>query len=257
MSVTRWKLTIEYCGRDFSGWQRQNGVPSVQQSIEEAILKFSGQEARLHVAGRTDAGVHARGQVAHVDLEAFSKPMEPYEVAKAINAHLRPHRAAVIAAQKVADDFHARFAAVNKLYQYRIINRSAPPVIEDGLAWHTKRPMDVAAMQEGAQHLLGHHDFTTFRDTQCQAKSPMKTLDRLDIMLRPFDGCGGQEIIIETEGRSFLHHQVRNMVGTLVLVGEGRWTPQDVKLALEAKDRTKGGPTAPACGLYLMRVDYP
>lgn len=255
-TTTRWKLTIEYRGSDYAGWQRQDGVPSVQQSIEEAIQKFSGQAARLHVAGRTDAGVHARGQVAHVDLAPFSKPMEGFEVAKAINAHLRPQAIAIVKAEIVLDDFHARFAAVNKLYRYRIINRSGWLALDSGLAWHFKRPLDVTAMQEGARHLLGHHDFTTFRDTQCQAKSPMKTLDRLDITTRDYDGVGGSEIVIETEGRSFLHHQVRNMVGTLSLVGEGKWQPDDMKKALEARDRAAGGMTAPAEGLYLMRVDY-
>ena len=256
MNMTRWKLTIEYNGRDYAGWQRQDNVPSIQQEIEEAVFKFSNQEARLHVAGRTDAGVHARAQVAHIDLDDFKKPMEGYEVAKAINAHLRPKPIAVINAEIVNDDFHARFSAVNKLYQYRIVNRSALPALDQGLVWHVRRTLNVKAMQAGAQYLLGHHDFTTFRDSQCQAKSPMKTLDRLEITARPYDAAGGIEIILETEGRSFLHHQVRNMVGTLALVGEGKWQPEDIKRALEARDRTKGGPTAPADGLYLMRVEY-
>lgn len=254
--MTRWKLTIEYNGSDYSGWQRQDNVPSVQQEIEEAIEKFSGQSIRLHVAGRTDAGVHARGQVAHVDLDAFSKPMQPFEVAKAINAHLRPRPISIIKAEIVDSEFHARFHATNKLYRYRIVNRSAPPALDKKTAWHVKRPLDAAKMQEGAHYLLGHHDFTTFRDSQCQAKSPEKTLDRLDISLRDYDPAGGQEIWIEAEGRSFLHHQVRNMVGTLALVGEGKWTPEDVKTALAARDRSAGGPTCPADGLYLMRVDY-
>lgn len=254
--TSRWKITIEYRGSAYAGWQRQDGVPSVQQSIEEAIRKFSGQDVRLHVAGRTDAGVHARGQVAHVDLLPPKKPMEGFEVAKAINAHLRPQEIAIVKAEIVPEDFHARFSAVNKLYRYRIINRSGWLALDLGLAWHFKRPLNVAAMQDGARHLLGHHDFTTFRDAQCQAKSPMKTLDRLDIITRDYDGVGGQEIVIETEGRSFLHHQVRNMVGTLSLVGEGKWRPDDVKTALEAKNRAAGGITAPAEGLYLMRVDY-
>ncbi|MCB1783756.1 MAG: tRNA pseudouridine(38-40) synthase TruA [Alphaproteobacteria bacterium] len=254
--MTRWKLTIEYKGTDYAGWQRQNDVPSVQQAIEEAISKFSGQDATLHVAGRTDAGVHACGQVAHVDLEPFKKPMDPFEVSKAINAHLRPQPVAIVKAEIVSDDFHARFSALNKLYRYRILRRGAPPALEQGLVWHYKKPLDVGAMREGAAHLLGHHDFTTFRDSQCQAKSPFKTLDRLDLFVRPYDDGGGEEIYVETEGRSFLHHMVRNMVGTLVLVGEGKWQPGDMKVALEARDRTKGGPTAPADGLYLVRVDY-
>ncbi|MCD8496632.1 MAG: tRNA pseudouridine(38-40) synthase TruA [Alphaproteobacteria bacterium] len=255
--MNRWKLTIEYDGTNYAGWQRQGeGIPSVQAEIEQAIFKFCAQDVTLHVAGRTDAGVHARGQVAHVDLADFKNPMEPFEVAKAINAHIKKHRVSVISAEVADNEFHARFHAVNKLYRYRIINRPAPPALEAKLVWHVKRPLNVAAMHEAGQVLLGHHDFTTFRDSQCQAKSPEKTLDRLDIASQEYDGCGGQEIIIETEGRSFLHHQVRNMVGTLALVGEGKWSAADVRAALEARDRTKGGPTAPASGLYLMRVDY-
>jgi tRNA pseudouridine38-40 synthase len=254
--MTRWKFTIEYHGAEFAGWQRQDGVPSVQQSIEEAIEKFSGQKVTLHVAGRTDAGVHAMGQVAHADLSPFTKTMDGSEIAKAINAHLRPVRVSVLTAQEVESDFHARFSATNKLYRYRILNRPAPPATEAGLVWHVKRPLNAKRMQTAAQHLLGQHDFTTFRDSQCQAKSPVKTLDRLHITAKPYDDRGGQEIIIETEGRSFLHHMVRNMVGTLALVGEGKWTDGDVKTALQACDRTKGGPTAPAAGLFLVRVDY-
>lgn len=254
--MTRWKFTIEYKGTEYAGWQRQADAPSVQQAIEEALFRFCGQDVRLCVAGRTDAGVHAMGQVAHADLAEFKKEMAPFEVAKAINAHLRPAPISILKARVVPDDFHARFSAVNKLYRYRILRRSAFPAIEKGLLWHVKKPLDVAAMREGAAFLLGRHDFTTFRDSACQAKSPVKTLDRLDVAVRDYDGCGGQEIIIEAEGRSFLHHMVRNMVGTLALVGEGRWAPADVQRALSARDRTKGGPTAPADGLCLMRVDY-
>ena len=256
--MTRWKLTIEYDGTKYFGWQRQDGdIPSVQQAIEEAIPKFCQQQATLHVAGRTDAGVHAWGQVAHVDLDDFTRPMSGFEVAKAINAHLRPHRISIVEAAPVADDFHARFMAVKKLYRYRIVARSAPLAIEEGLAWHLRRALDAQAMHASAQHLIGQHDFTSFRDAACQAKSPVKTLDRLDVTARDYDGMGGQEILIEAEGRSFLHHQVRNMVGTLVLVGEGKWTPADMKTVLAARDRTKAGQTAPAEGLYLVRVDYP
>lgn len=255
--MTRWKLTIEYKGTDFAGWQRQpDGILTVQQAIEEAVFRFSGQSITLYVAGRTDAGVHARGQVAHVDLTDFSKPMQPFEVAKAINAHMRSLPVSIIKAETVSDDFHARFSARNKLYQYRIINRSGRLALDLGLAWHCKKPLDTEAMQAGANYLIGHHDFTTFRDSQCQAQSPLKTLDRLDVITRPYDFADGTEILIETEGRSFLHHQVRNMVGTLVMVGEGKWRPEDVKIALEAKDRSRGGMTAPSDGLYLMRVDY-
>lgn len=255
--MIRWKFTIEYDGKRYAGWQRQEeGIVSVQGTIEAAIEKFCQQKITLHVAGRTDAGVHARGQVAHVDLEDFKKPMEPFEVSKAINAHLKSHRITIVKAEIVDPAFHARFHATNKLYRYRIVNRGTPPALERGLVWHMKRPLDAARMHEAAQLLLGQHDFTTFRDSQCQAKSPVKTLDRLDVTARPYDGAGGQEIIIEAEGRSFLHHQVRNMVGTLALVGEGKWGVSDIRQALEARDRTKGGPTAPAEGLYLMRVDY-
>ncbi len=254
--MTRYKLTIEYRGTDYRGWQRQVDVPSIQQAIEDAIKGFSNQDVSVCVAGRTDAGVHARGQVAHVDLGEFSKPMDGYSITKAINAHLRPQPITIIHTQAVDDEFHARFSAVNKLYQYRIVNRPSLPALDNGLVWHVGRLLDVEAMRESAEHLLGKHDFSTFRDSECQAKSPIKTLDRLDIDVRDYDTCGGHEILIEVEGRSFLHHQVRNIAGTLSLVGLGKWEPKDMKIALEAKDRTKGGPTAPADGLYLMRVDY-
>jgi len=255
--MQRYRLIIEYEGTNFSGWQAQENVPTIQARIEAAILQFSGQEVKLHVAGRTDAGVHARGQVAHVDMEPFSKPMDGFEIAKAINAHLRPDPIAVLIAEPVSEEFHARFAAKNKLYQYRIINRGALLGLEQGKAWHVKKPLNVTAMHEAAQHLLGHHDFTTFRDSQCQANTPMRTLDRCDVSEQSYDVAGGREIFIEVEGQSFLHHMVRNIAGTLVLVGEGKWQPDDVKAALEECDRTKGGPTAPAEGLYLMRIDYP
>ncbi len=255
--MTRYKMIIEYYGAGFAGWQRQRDVPSIQQSIEEAIFKFSGQEVDVTVAGRTDAGVHACGQVAHVDLNEFSKPMDGYRIAKAINAHLRPKTIAILDVSEVKTEFHARFDAKNKLYRYRILNRPSPLTLEHGRMWQIRKVLDVNAMQEGAKHLLGHHDFTTFRDSECQAKTPMRTLDRLDIVAKPYDGCGGIEIGIEAEGKSFIHHQVRNMVGTLSLVGLGKWAPEDVKAALEAKDRTKGGPTAPSDGLYLVRIDYP
>jgi tRNA pseudouridine38-40 synthase len=255
-NMIRWKITVEYNGSDYSGWQRQDGVPSIQQSIEEALFKFCQQDIRLHVAGRTDAGVHARGQVAHFDLDYGDRTLDGYDLAKALNAHLRPQPISIVKAEPVAADFHARFHAHNKLYQYRIINRPAFLALDRTLAWHCKRPLDVAAMHEAAQVLVGHHDFTTFRDSQCQAKSPVKTVDRLSVTAQPYDAYGGQLILIEAEGRSFLHHQVRNFVGTLALVGEGRWNADDVARALAAKDRKAGGPTAPADGLYLMRIDY-
>ncbi len=254
--MTRYKLTLEYNGKDFVGWQKQPDHPSVQQAVEEAIKEFSGQEVELIVAGRTDAGVHARGQVAHVDLDGFSKPMDGYGILKAINACLRPKAISVINVDVVDDGFHARFDATNKLYIYRIINRPGFLSLDQGFAWHVGKKLDVQAMQNGANHLLGHHDFSTFRASECQAKTPMRTLDRLDIIARDYDGTGGKELLFETEGKSFLHHQVRNMVGTLVQVGLGKWSPEKIKKVLNAKDRTKGGPTAPAHGLYLMRVDY-
>ncbi len=254
--MQRYKLTIEYMGRGYYGWQRQPDVPSIQQEIETAIHKFCAQDVIVTVAGRTDAGVHARGQVAHVDFAPFKTPMDGFAIMKAINAHLRPQSISILKAELVDEDFHARFSAINKLYQYKVINRHAFLTVEEGRVWHIQRRLDIEAMREGAKHLLGNHDFTTFRDSECQAKSPIKTLGRLDITVRDYDLCGGQEIIFETEGQSFLHHQVRNMVGTLSLVGLGKWSPEDVKIALEAKHRTKGGPTAPSDGLYLMRVDY-
>lgn len=254
--MQRWKITIEYRGSDFAGWQRQQDVPSIQQSIEEALYKFCQQDIRLYVAGRTDAGVHALGQVAHFDLDYGERALDGYDLMKAINYHLQPHPISVIYAEKVSEDFHARYGAVNKLYRYRILQRPAFPSMDLGLVWHFKKPLDTKAMHDAAQVLLGYHDFTTFRDAQCQAKSPMKTLDRLDVFERVYDNHGGTEIIIETEGRSFLHHQVRNMVGTLTLVGGGKWDKADLKAALEAKDRSSGGMTAPSDGLYLVRIDY-
>ncbi|MCB1562623.1 MAG: tRNA pseudouridine(38-40) synthase TruA [Alphaproteobacteria bacterium] len=254
--MQRYKLTIEYRGTDYAGWQRQKDARSIQQEIEEAIFAFSGQDATIHAAGRTDAGVHARGQVAHVDLSPLKKPMDPFEITKAINAFLIEKSISVLSAEPVEEDFHARFAAQNKLYIYRILNRPALAALEKNLVWHVKQPLDVRAMHEAAQILTGYHDFTTFRGSQCQAKSPERTLDRLDIYERPYDSCGGCEIIIEAEARSFLHHQVRNMVGTLSLIGLGKWTAKNLGDALKACDRTQGGPSAPAAGLYLVRVDY-
>lgn len=254
--MQRWKITVEYCGTDYAGWQRQENAPSVQQAIEEAITGFCGQEIRIHAAGRTDSGVHARGQVAHFDLDYGDRPLNGYDLAKAINAHLRPRPVSVIAAEAVGEDFHARFSACNKLYTYRILCRPSPPALEAGKLWHFRRPLDVNAMRDSAKVLIGHHDFSTFRDSQCQARSPEKTLDRLDIEEVPYDTCGGVEVRVHAEARSFLHHQVRNMVGSLVLAGEGKWNREDMRKALEAKDRSSGGPTAPADGLYLVRVDY-
>lgn len=251
--MARWKITIEYKGTDYSGWQRQDKAPSIQQSIEEAITKFCQQEIVIQAAGRTDAGVHAKAQIAHFDLD---RDIGTFELTKALNAHLRPQTISIIKTEIVEAEFHARFHAKNKLYHYRIINRSPFLTYDKDLAWHVKHRLDVDAMQDAAQVFVGTHDFTTFRDTNCQAKSPVKTLDRLDVSVRDYDGVGGREIIIAAESRSFLHHQVRNMAGTLKMVGEGKWTKADVVSALAAKDRTKGGPTAASEGLYLVRVDY-
>lgn len=250
MSVQRWKLTIEYAGRPFSGWQLQPGTLTVQRVIEEALHKFCQQDIRVQAAGRTDAGVHACGQVAHFDLDYGDRTLEGYDLTKALNAHIGDYPVSVLAAEKVASDFHARFSALNKLYIYRLLNRSAPPAIDAGRVWHVRRPLDDKAMHDAAQVFLGVHDFTTFRASECQAKTPVRSLTRTNVER------DGDEIFFHFEGKSFLHHQVRNMVGTLALVGEGKWNKGDVETALAARDRKAGGPTAPPEGLYLMRVDY-
>lgn len=251
--MTRYKLTIEYDGRDFVGWQRQDNGYSVQQALEDAIFGFCGQQVLVEGAGRTDAGVHATGQVAHVDLADLppdrSKPPEA-TLRDALNHHLKPHAAAVLDAVPVADDFHARFSATRRRYLYRIVNRRAPLVLDAGRAWHVAAPLDADAMADAAQALIGHHDFTSFRSVHCQAKSAGKTLDRLDVM------NDGDEIRITAGARSFLHNQVRIFVGTLKQVGAGKWTRADVAAALAARDRTAGGPTAPPDGLYLAEVGY-
>ena len=254
--MTRYKFTIEYNGANYYGWQRQDDVPTIQGAVEEAITKFCGQKINIQCAGRTDAGVHAHGQVAHGDLEELKRSMEPFEITKAINAHLLPAPISIVKTEIVDEDFHARFGAKDKLYHYRIINRTGFLALDRGLAWHIKRPLDTEAMQRAAQMLLGHHDFSSFRDAQCQSKSPMRTLDRLDVIATPEPLSGGQEILIEAGAQSFLHHQVRNMVGTLAKVGHGNLSVADMRTILEAKDRRRAGPTAPAEGLYLMRVDY-
>lgn len=255
--MNRWKITIEYDGTDYCGWQRQNdGVPSIQQSIETAIHKFCGQDITVTAAGRTDAGVHAYGQIAHFDLDYGDRDLNGFDLAKAINAHLRPQPIAIIHATIVDDEFHARFTAKNKLYRYRIVTRSAPPIHDINHVWHMKYALDVDAMKQAARHLLGHHDFSSFRDSQCQAKSPMRTLDHIHITEKQYDRFGGQEIWIELEAQSFLHHQCRNIAGTLVDVGKEKTTPDDVKMILEAKDRTKAGMTAPASGLSIVHIDY-
>jgi tRNA pseudouridine38-40 synthase len=245
--MPRYKLTIEYDGRPFVGWQVQDNGPSVQGVLAAAIAAFCGEEARVQGAGRTDAGVHALGQVGHVDLV---KDWDEDTVRDALNAHLRPHPVAVLKAERVADTFDARFSAIRRHYRYRIISRRADLTLERGLAWRIGKPLDGAAMHAAAQRLVGRHDFTTFRHAECQAKSPVKTLDRLDVE-RSED-----EIDVTASARSFLHTQVRSMVGALALVGEGRWTADDVSIALERCDRTACAPVAPPDGLYLTRVDY-
>ena len=256
--LTRYKLTIEYKGTDYAGWQRQNdtGLKTIQGEIEAAIHAFSGQTVNVQCAGRTDAGVHARGQIAHVDFAAFNSPMENFEIVKAINAHLRPQPISILDIEQSNADFHARYSAKQKLYVYRIINRQSPPVMDADFVWHIRRPLDAAAMHDAAQILLGQHDFTTFRDSECQAKNPIRTLDQLDVTTHKYDDFGGQEIRIEARAMSFLHHMVRNLAGTLTLVGEGKWSVSDLQDALAAKDRTKGGPTAPASGLCMEKIDY-
>jgi tRNA pseudouridine38-40 synthase len=246
--VTRFKLTIEYNGTPFQGWQRLSDGPSVQGAIEDAVEKLSGARSDVIGSGRTDAGVHARGQVAHVDIE---KPFEPQRLADALNAHLRPHPIAVLRAEIASPEFHVRFDAVRRVYHYRIIMRRAPLTLDLGKAWRAPRPLDAGAMQAATDRLIGQHDFTTFRDSQCQAKSPIKTLDRCDVIEVP-EG----ELVIVCEARSFLHRQVRSMVGTLVEVGLGKMSADDVGASLAAKDRARCGPVAPPDGLYLMRVDY-
>ncbi len=246
--MPRYKLTIEYDGTGLVGWQRQPQGLSVQQALETAIEKFCGERVIVHGAGRTDAGVHALAQVAHVDL-AREHPVET--IRGALNHHLRPATISVLAADPVAADFHARISAIGRVYRYRILNRRPPPMLDRMRVWHVAPPLDLAAMQAGAAHLVGNHDFSTFRDSLCQAKSPVKTLDALEVSRI------GEEIHIEARARSFLHHQVRNMAGTLKLVGLGQWTPDDVATALAARDRRAGGPTAPAEGLYLVEVAYP
>ncbi|MBM3541200.1 MAG: tRNA pseudouridine(38-40) synthase TruA [Alphaproteobacteria bacterium] len=245
--MPRYKLVIEYDGAAFVGWQRQANGPSVQAAVEDAVFKFCQERVTVHAAGRTDAGVHALGQVAHLDLV---KETPPGKVRDAVSFHLKPLPVVVLSAEVAAEDFNARLKARRRTYLYRIVNRRAPLALDRGRAWHLGAPLDAAAMHGAAQALVGRHDFTTFRASQCQARSPVKTLDELSVERQ------GEEIRVTARARSFLHHQVRNMVGTLRLVGEGKWSAADVRRALEACDRAAGGPTAPPDGLYLVSVDY-
>ncbi len=249
--MPRYALKIEYDGGPFSGWQRQSAHASVQASLEAAIAKIAPEAPLVQGAGRTDAGVHAWGQVAHVDL---ARDWVPFRLAGAINFHLKPAPIAVVDVAAVADDFHARFSASGRRYIFRLFNRRAPVTHERGQVWQVIHPLELAPMREAAGLLLGHHDFTTFRSTTCQANSPMKTLDRLDITIRDLDH--GTEFIFDVRARSFLHNQVRSFVGTLERVGAGHWTPQDVSRALAARDRAACGPVSPPQGLYLSGVDY-
>ncbi|MDP1617169.1 tRNA pseudouridine(38-40) synthase TruA [Phenylobacterium sp.] len=246
--MPRYKLTVEYDGRPYRGFQAQAGLASVQGAIEKAVKGFCGQDLRLQAAGRTDTGVHATGQVVHVDLD---KAWKAEVVRDALNAHLVPEPIAILSAEQVEDPrWHARFSATERRYIYRILCRKAPPALDWGRVWHVKKPLDADAMHAAAQVLVGHHDFTTFRDLQCQAKSPMKTLDVAAVRRE------GEEVILEFASRSFLHRQVRSMTGTLAEVGLGRWSAADVSQALAARDRRACGPVAPATGLYLVGVTY-
>lgn len=250
--MPRYALKIEYHGKPFAGWQKQRDVPSVQQAIEKALLKIDPKNAGIQGAGRTDAGVHAYAQVAHVDMAA---DWQPFRLSEALNYHLKPQPVAILQATEVADDFHARFDAVERTYIFRLLSRRAPATHDAGLVWQINHPLDVDAMREGAAHLIGKHDFTTFRSTVCQALSPVKTLDVLDIAEQPVDY--GTEYRFTIRARSFLHNQVRSFVGTLERVGAGRWQPIDVKHALEATDRAACGTVCPPHGLYLAKVTYP
>ena len=246
--MTRWRLTIEYDGGPFMGWQRQDHGPSVQQTLEEALERMTGERAAFTAAGRTDAGVHALAMPAHVDV---AKELTPHRLREGLNALVRPQPVSVLDVEQVAEDWHARFSCTGRRYLYRILNRRAPPALDRGRVWHVAVPLDVEAMQAGAAMLVGRHDFTTFRSVHCQSDSPVKTLDRLEVKRL------GEEIQIEAGARSFLHHQVRSMVGCLGLVGRGQWTPGDIGKALEAKDRAALGLNAPPHGLYFAEASYP
>ncbi|MBU6267408.1 MAG: tRNA pseudouridine(38-40) synthase TruA [Sphingomonadales bacterium] len=245
--MTRFALTLEFDGTPFMGLQRQSHGPSVQQSVEQAIHRITGETAVMHAAGRTDAGVHALAMRAHVDVE---KPLTPFRLMEALNHHLRPDPIAVLACEEVPGDWHARFSCTNRAYIYRIANRRAPLTLEANRCWQVPQPLDADAMNRAAQALVGRHDFTTFRSAHCQSASPLKTLDHLTVRRE------GDHVLIETAARSFLHHQVRSMVGCLALVGMGRWREEQVAEALEARNRAALGLNAPACGLYFRSAIY-
>ncbi|MES2137090.1 MAG: tRNA pseudouridine(38-40) synthase TruA [Pseudomonadota bacterium] len=246
--MTRWRLTIEYDGGPFMGWQRQDHGPSVQQTLEEALQRMTGEQSAFIAAGRTDAGVHALAMSAHVDI---ARDLTPHRLREGLNALVRPHPISVLEVAVVADDWHARFSCLGRRYLYRILSRRAPPALDAGRVWHIPVALDVEAMQQGAQLLIGRHDFTTFRSAQCQSDSPVKTLDRLDV------ASVGEEIHVAAAARSFLHHQVRSMVGCLALVGRGQWVAADIGKALEARDRTALGFNAPPHGLFFVEAIYP
>ncbi|WP_210358564.1 tRNA pseudouridine(38-40) synthase TruA [Sphingomonas beigongshangi] len=246
--MTRFALTVEFDGRPFMGWQRQAHGPSVQGAIEAAVLAVTGEPAGVHCSGRTDAGVHGLAMRAHVDID---KAIAPFRLMEALNARLRPAPVAILACDTVATDWHARFSCVGRAYAYRIVNRRAPLTFERGLAWQVPQPLDEVAMQHAAQRLVGRHDFTTFRSAHCQADSPIRTLDRLDVVR------ADDRITVHAEARSFLHHQVRSMVGCLAMVGMGRWNGDDLDAALAARDRARLGLNAPPDGLFFVRAVYP
>jgi tRNA pseudouridine38-40 synthase len=246
--LTRFALILEFDGGPFMGLQRQAHGPTVQQSVEEAVFAVTGEKATLHAAGRTDAGVHALAMPVHVDI---AKEIAPFRLMEALNALLRPAPIAVLACEEKPDDWHARFSCTGRSYLYRIVNRRAPLTLEAGKAWHVMRPLDAEAMHRAAQALVGHHDFTTFRSAHCQSQSALKTLDRLDVRRE------GELVLVEAAARSFLHHQVRSMVGCLVLVGLGRWREEQIAEALAARDRHALGLNAPPEGLYFTGARYP
>ncbi|MBK5926048.1 tRNA pseudouridine(38-40) synthase TruA [Rhodobaculum claviforme] len=250
--MPRFALLIEYDGAPFCGWQRQSGQPSVQAAVEAALRRLEGDAPGIAAAGRTDTGVHAAGQVAHCDL---ARDWDPFRLAEALNAHLRPAPVAVLAAARVADDWHARFSALERRYTYRLVARRAPLALAGGAAWHVRHPLALAPMRVAASHLLGRHDFTTFRAALCQAASPVRTLEALD--LEALEIPHGLEVRFHLRARSFLHNQVRSIVGTLARVGAGAWAPERVAAALAARDRAACGPVAPPQGLCLTGVGYP